>query len=123
MAFGFIAALIAIATSAGVYYQQKKMEAQARKQANEAKAVQISGHDSNRGLYTVYGKTLVGSTVVWKKVSDKQARITQTGFTTFSAATGSDLTTNKDWDHNRWLYRAVTPVSYTHLTLPTICSV
>ena len=108
MAFGFIAALIAIATSAGVYYQQKKMEAQARKQANEAKAVQLSGHDSNRGLYTVYGKTLVGSTVVWKKVSDKQARITQTGFTTFSAATGSDLTTNKDWDHNRWLYRAVT---------------
>lgn len=96
MVWGIVAAVIAVVASAGVYYQQKKMEAQAKKQANEAKAVQVSGHDSNRGLYTVYGETLVGSTIVWKSVTDKEARITQSGFTTFSAATGSSLTTNKD---------------------------
>jgi len=108
MVFSIIAAVIAIVASAGVYYQQKKMEAQAAKQAQEAKAVQVSGHDSNRGLYTVYGQTLVGSTIVWKHVTDKEARITQSGFTTISAATGSELTTNKDHNNNRWLYRAVT---------------
>jgi hypothetical protein len=108
MVFGIIAAVIAVVASAGVYYQQKKMEAQARKQANEAKAVQVSGHDSNRGLYTVYGEALVGSTIVWKKVTDKEAKITQTGFTTLSAASGTSLTTNKDHKNNRWLYRAVT---------------
>ncbi len=108
MVWGIIAAVIAVVASAGVYYQQKKMEAQAAKQAQEAKAVQVSGHDSNRGLYTVYGQTLVGSTIVWKHVSDKEARITQSGFTTISAATGSELTTNKDHKNNRWLYRAVT---------------
>lgn len=108
MVWSIVAAVIAVVASAGVYYQQKKMEAQAKKQANEAKAVQVSGHDSNRGLYTVYGETLVGSTIVWKSVSDKEARITQSGFTTFSAATGSSLTTNKDHKNNRWLYRAVT---------------
>ena len=108
MVWGIIAAVISVVASAGVYYQQKKMEAQAAKQAQEAKAVQVSGHDSNRGLYTVYGQTLVGSTIVWKQVSDKEARITQSGFTTISAATGSELTTNKDHKNNRWLYRAVT---------------
>ncbi len=108
MVWGIVAAVIAVVASAGVYYQQKKMEAQAKKQANEAKAVQISGHDSNRGLYTVYGEALVGSTIVWKAVTDKEARITQSGFTTFSAATGTSLTTNKDHKNNRWLYRAVT---------------
>ena len=108
MVWGIIAAVIAVVASAGVYYQQKKMEAQAAKQAQEAKAVQVSGHDSNRGLYTVYGQTLVGSTIVWKTVTDKEARITQSGFTTISAATGSHLTTNKDHKNNRWLYRAVT---------------
>ena len=108
MVWGIIAAVIAVVASAGVYYQQKKMEAQAAKQAQEAKAVQVSGHDSNRGLYTVYGQTLVGSTIVWKVVTDKEARMTQSGFTTISAATGSHLTTNKDHKNNRWLYRAVT---------------
>ena len=105
--WAIIAAVIAVAASAGVYYQQRKMEAQAKKQAQEAKAVQISGHDSNRGLYTVYGKALVGSTTVWKKVSDKQTRMTQTGFTTFSRGTGDLINGTRDLKSNRFLYRAV----------------
>ena len=36
MVWGIIAAVIAVVASAGVYYQQKKMEAQAAKQAQEA---------------------------------------------------------------------------------------
>ena len=105
--WAIIAAVIAVAASAGVYYQQRKMEAQAKKQAQEAKAVQISGHDSNRGLYTVYGKALIGSTTVWKKVSDKQTRMTQTGFTTFSRGTGDLINGTRDLKSNRFLYRAV----------------
>jgi|DEB0MinimDraft_10_1074344.scaffolds.fasta_scaffold00017_31 hypothetical protein len=105
--WALIAAVIAVAASAGVYYQQRKMEAQAKKQAQEAKAVQISGHDSNRGLYTVYGKALIGSTTVWKKVSDKQTRMTQTGFTTFSRGTGDLINGTRDLKSNRFLYRAV----------------
>ena len=105
--WAIIAAVIAVAASAGVYYQQRKMEAQAKKQAQEAKAVQISGHDSNRGLYTVYGKALIGSTTVWKKVSDKQTRMTQTGFTTFSRGTGDFINGTRDLKSNRFLYRAV----------------
>ena len=108
MVFSIIAAVIAVVASAGVYYQQKRMEAQAKKQAQEAKAVQVSGHDSNRGLYTVYGTALVGSTVVWKTVTPKEARMTQSGFTTLSRATTSQLENNKDHGPNRFLYRAVT---------------
>ena len=108
MVFSIIAAVIAVVASAGVYYQQKRMEAQAKKQAQEAKAVQVSGHDSNRGLYTVYGTALVGSTVVWKTVTPKEAKMTQTGFTTLSRATTTQLEINKDHGPNRFLYRAVT---------------
>ena len=108
MVVSLIVAVIAVAASAGVYYQQKRMEAQAKKQAQEAKAVQVSGHDSNRGLYTVYGTALVGSTVVWKTVTPKEARMTQSGFTTLSRATTAQVENNKDHGPNRFLYRAVT---------------
>ena len=60
--FTIIAAIIAVATSAASYMQAKKAEKMAAKQAEEMAAVQLSGHNSNRSLYTVYGEALVGST-------------------------------------------------------------
>lgn len=105
--WGIVAAIIAVATSAASYFQQKKLKKQAAKQAQELAAVQVSGHDSNRSLYTVYGETLVGSTTVWKKVSDKRIGFSATGFTTFSQATGGALTNTNDTDSNRWFYRVV----------------
>jgi len=108
MGFWFIAAIIfATGTAAASYYQQKKAQKQQAKMAQDLAAVQVSGHDNNRSLYTVYGKTMVGSTTVWKKVSDKRLNMTATGFTTLSQATGNNLNVSADTDSNRWLYRVV----------------
>ncbi len=106
--FTIIAAIIAVATSAASYMQAKKAEKLAAKQAEEMAAVQISGFNNNRSLYTVYGQALVGSTIVWKKVSGNRAPLSQSGFVTKSRATGSDLTSTQSKSTKRYLYRAVT---------------
>ena len=106
--FTIIAAIIAVATSAASYMQAKKAEKLAAKQAEEMAAVQISGHNNNRSLYTVYGKALVGSTVVWKKLSGKRVQLPLTNFIVKSAATGTDLTSQDTDTPKRYLYRAVT---------------
>ncbi len=64
-----IGAIVVGALSAASYYQQRKMQRQAEKQANEMASHQISGHDSNRALYTVYGRALIGTTTIYKRVS------------------------------------------------------
>ena len=106
--FTIIAAIIAVASSAASYMQARKAEKLAAKQAEEMAAVQISGFNNNRSLYTVYGEALVGSTIVSKKVSGKRAPLSQTGFVTKSRATGNDLTSTKSDSTKRYLYRAVT---------------
>ena len=108
MVWGIIAAIIAVATSAASYMQAKKAEKLAAKQAEEMAAVQISGHNNNRSLYTVYGKALIGSTVVWKKLSGKRVQLPATNFLVKSAASGSDLTSQDSDTPQRYLYRAVT---------------
>ena len=108
MVWGIIAAIIAVATSAASYMQAKKAEKLAAKQAEEMAAVQISGHNNNRSLYTVYGKALLGSTVVWKKLSGKRAQLSLANFTVLSAATGNDLISQTTDTPKRYLYRAVT---------------
>ena len=108
MVWGIIAAIIAVATSAASYMQAKKAEKLAAKQAEEMAAVQISGHNNNRSLYTVYGKALLGSTVVWKKLSGKRVQLPATNFLVKSAASGSDLTSQDSDTPKRYLYRAVT---------------
>ena len=105
--FTLIAAIVAIGATAASYYQQKKLQKQAAKQANEMAAVQVSGHDSNRALYTVYGQTLVGSTTVWKRVSNNRYGMTDASFQTLSKASGTDLTSNANGKNNRYLYRMV----------------
>ena len=108
MIWTIIAAIIAVATSAASYMQAKKAQKLAAKQAEEMAAVQISGHNNNRSLYTVYGKALVGSTVVWKKLSGKRVQLPLTNFIVKSAATGTDLTSQDTDTPKRYLYRAVT---------------
>ena len=108
MVWGIIAAIIAVATSAASYMQAKKAEKLAAKQAEEMAAVQISGHNNNRSLYTVYGQALLGSTVVWKKLSGKRAQLSLANFTVLSAATGNDLISQTTDTPKRYLYRAVT---------------
>ena len=83
-----------------------KQKAQAKKDAQAMSAQQISGHDSNRALYTVYGNALIGSTVVWKKVSDKRVVMSHPGFTGFQGGGGTPGGSNKDTGSNRYLYRA-----------------
>ena len=107
MVFGIIATIIAVASAAASYVQQKKAKKAAAKQAQELASVQIAGHDSNRSLYTIYGETLVGSTTVWKKVSDKRIGWSASGFDIFSQASGTELTQTNDTDSNRFLYRVV----------------
>ena len=106
--FTIIAAIIAVATSAASYMQAKKAEKLAAKQAEEMAAVQLSGHNNNRSLYTVYGETLVGSTIVWKKLSGKRAPLSLTNFLIKSRASGNDLTSTESKTAKRYLYRAVT---------------
>lgn len=107
MIWNFILGAILVATTAASYYQSKKAEKLAKKQAEEMKAVQISGHDSNRSLYAVYGKVLVGSTIVWKKLSGRRYPLSKSGFSIFSKATGSELTSTENRSAKRYLYRAV----------------
>lgn len=105
MIVGTILAIVAVAVVGVTISQQRKMAKQQEKAAQEAAAVQISGHDSNRGLYVVYGRQLVGSTVVWKGVTNRQVyEPTPAGFTKLSiASTGSQNGTRG----KRNLYRAV----------------
>ena len=98
----------AVAASYASYLSAKKAEKLAKKQAEEMAAVQISGHNSNRSLYTVYGEALVGSTIIWKKISGRRAPLSLTNFIVKSKATGSELTSTQNKTAKRYLYRAVT---------------
>jgi hypothetical protein len=106
--FTIIAAIIAVGTSAASYMQAKKAEKMAAKQAEEMAAVQLSGHDSNRSLYTVYGEALVGSTTIWKKISGRRVPLSLSNFVIKSKATGADLTSTKSKTAKRYFYRVVT---------------
>ena len=74
MALGFFVALaigLGGASIAASVISARAAAKKAKKAGQEAAAVQVSGHDSNRPLYVVYGKAKVGSTVVWKALTDK----------------------------------------------------
>ena len=103
-----IAAIIAVATSAASYMQAKKAEKMAAKQAEEMAAVQLSGHNSNRSLYTVYGEALVGSTTVWKSISGRRVPLSLSNFVIKTRATGADLTSTQLKTAKRYFYRVVT---------------
>ncbi len=100
------AAIVVVgALTAASFYQQRKMQRQAEKQANEMASHQISGHDSNRALYTVYGRALVGTTTLYKRVSRKQVPMANASFTNYRGGGGSPDTSDKRWGLNRFLYR------------------
>jgi hypothetical protein len=102
----YAALALAAASAASSIIQQRKQKKAAEKAATEAAAVQLSGHDSNRGLYVVYGKALIGSTVVWKGVTNRQVYpATPAGFTKLSNETGG--VTQNGTRGRRNLYRAV----------------
>lgn len=67
--FAIIATIFAVATAGAAYVQGAKAAKQAQEAALQAQAVQVSGHNNNRGLYIVYGRVRIGSTVVYKTVS------------------------------------------------------
>ena len=106
--FTIIAAIIAVATSAASYMQAKKAEKMAAKQAEEMAAVQLSGHNSNRSLYTVYGEALVGSTTVYKRISGRRVPLSLSNFLIKTRATGADLTSTESKTAKRYFYRVVT---------------
>lgn len=102
----YAAVALAAASAASSVIQSRKMKKQAEKAATEAAAVQLSGHDSNRGLYVVYGEALVGATVVWKGVTNRQIYpATPAGFTKLSIETQG--VTQNGSRGRRNLYRAV----------------
>ena len=88
--------------------QAKKAEKMAAKQAEEMAAVQLSGHNSNRSLYTVYGEALVGSTTVWKSISGRRVPLSLSNFVIKTRATGADLTSTQLKTAKRYFYRVVT---------------
>ena len=100
-----IGVIVVGALTAASYYQQRKMQREAEKQANEMASHQISGHDSNRALYTVYGRALVGTTTLYKRVSRKQVPMANASFTNYRGGGGSPDTSDKRWGLNRFLYR------------------
>lgn len=100
-----IGAIVVGALSAASYYQQRKMQRQAEKQANEMASHQISGHDSNRALYTVYGRALIGTTTIYKRVSRRNIPMANANFTNFVGGGGSPSTESKTYGLNRFLYR------------------
>ena len=106
--FTIIAAILAVATSAASYMQAKKAEKMAAKQAEEMAAVQLSGHNSNRSLYTVYGEALVGSTTVYKRISGRRVPLSLSNFLIKTRATGDDLTSTELKTAKRYFYRVVT---------------
>ena len=106
--FTIVAAILAVATSAASYMQAKKAEKMAAKQAEEMAAVQLSGHNSNRSLYTVYGEALVGSTTVYKRISGRRVPLSLSNFLIKTRATGDDLTSTELKTAKRYFYRVVT---------------
>ena len=100
-----IGVIVVGALSAASYYQQRKMQRQAEKQANEMASHQISGHDSNRALYTVYGRALIGTTTIYKRVSRRNIPMANANFTNFVGGGGSPSTESKTYGLNRFLYR------------------
>lgn len=67
--FSIIATIISVVTAGFAVAQGVQAKKQAQEAALQAQAVMVSGHDNNRGLYVVYGKTRIGSTTVYKTVS------------------------------------------------------
>lgn len=107
MAWGIIAAVVAVVTSAASYIAQRQAQRRAKEDAEDAAAVQISGHNSNRGLYVVYGRALVGSTTIWKKVTEHKAAINNPSSDWVLLSQSADPTDTGTNDDKRWLYRAV----------------
>ena len=100
-----IGVILVGALSAASYYQSRKMQAEADKQAREMASHQISGHDSNRALYTVYGRALVGTTYIYKRVSKRQVPMANANFENYKGGGGTPDTQTKTWGIHRFFYR------------------
>ena len=73
--FTLIATIISVVVAGASFAQGIKAAKQAENAALQAQAVQVSGHNNNRGLYVVYGEVRVGSTVVYKTVSKSTSTV------------------------------------------------